>query len=80
MHMEPAKSILDRIGVETAAKVTGKHITRVYRWKYPSSRGGTGGVIPHPDALKLLEHSRENGLGLVEADFLRQPAPAETPL
>lgn len=76
--MEPAKSILDRIGVETAAKVTGKHISRVYRWTYPSSRGGTGGVIPHTDALKLLEYSRAEGIGLGEADFLRSPSVSAT--
>lgn len=77
MHMEPAKSILELIGVETAAKVTGKHISRVYRWMYPSgARGGTGGVIPHADALKLLDHARSENLPLTEADFMRKPAVA----
>jgi hypothetical protein len=74
MHMDPAKSILDLIGVETAAKVTGKHISRVYRWTYPASRGGTGGIIPHADALKLLDHARNESLSLSEADFMRAPA------
>jgi hypothetical protein len=47
MHMEPAKSILDRIGYAKAAEVTGKHISRVYRWTYPAGvREGTGGIIP----------------------------------
>lgn len=72
--MDPAKSILDVIGVETAARVTGKHISRVYRWTYPASRGGTGGVIPHADALKLLDHARNESLSLSEADFMRAPA------
>lgn len=76
--MEPAKSILDRIGFETAAKITGKHISRVYRWTYPPSRGGTGGIIPHGDALKLLDHARLEGIELNEADFLRVPAVADT--
>lgn len=74
MHMEPAKSILDRIGVEAAARVTGKHISRIYRWTYPTSKGGTGGIIPHTDALKLLDHAREHGIHLDEADFLREPS------
>lgn len=77
MHMEPAKSILGLIGVETAASVTGKHISRVYRWTYPASRGGTGGVIPHADALKLLAHARQEGLALDETSFLRAPSVAE---
>jgi hypothetical protein len=78
MHMEPAKSILDRIGVDKASEVTQKHKSRIYRWMYPAgARGGTGGIIPHTDALKLLDYSRENNLGLTEADFLRKPTPAE---
>jgi hypothetical protein len=76
MHMEPAKTILDRIGFEKAAEVTGKHLSRVYRWTYPTSRGGTGGVIPHAESLKLLAYSRSSGLGLSEADFLKQPSVA----
>lgn len=76
MHMEPAKTILDLIGVENAAKVTGKHISRVYRWTYPSSRGGTGGIIPHVDAIKLLAYARENEINLNEADFLKAPTVA----
>lgn len=74
--MEPAKSILDRIGVEVAAKVTGKHISRVYRWTYPTSRGGTGGVIPHADAVKLLAYARDNGIALSADEFLCSPSVA----
>jgi hypothetical protein len=76
MHLDPAKSILDRIGYEAAAAVTGKHISRVYRWTYPTDRGGTGGVIPHADALKLLDHARANSIALTEADFMRAPSAA----
>lgn len=77
MHMDPAKSILDLIGYETAARVTGKHISRVYRWTYPSGvREGTGGIIPHADSIKLLAHARAEGLGLSEADFMRAPSEA----
>lgn len=74
--MDPAKSILDRIGYEAAAAITGKHISRVYRWTYPTDRGGTGGVIPHSDALKLLKHARSKSIHLTEADFLRAPKSA----
>lgn len=77
--MEPAKSILSRIGFEAAAKVTGKHISRVYRWTYPASRGGTGGIIPHADAMKLLEYARTEGVPLGEADFMKAPSVATQP-
>jgi len=79
MHMDPAKSILDRIGYENAARVTGKHISRVYRWTYPSgAREGTGGVIPHADAVKLLAYARTEGIDLDEADFMRAPSVSKT--
>lgn len=75
--MEPAKSILDRIGIAKAAEVTGKHISRVYRWTYPAGvREGTGGIIPHADAIKLLEYARAEGIPLDEADFMRAPTVA----
>jgi hypothetical protein len=75
MHMEPAKSILDRIGVEKAAEVTGKHISRVYRWTYPAgAREGTGGIIPHADAIKLLEYCRTADIPLSETDFMQAPS------
>lgn len=73
--MDPAKSILDRLGVENVARVTGKHISRVYRWTYPTgAREGTGGVIPHADAIKLLAYAREEGIALDESDFMQAPS------
>ena len=74
MHMNPAKMILDRIGVQKAAAVTGKSITRVYRWAKPASRGGANGIIPHMDALKLLDHCRAEGIPVTEVDFMQAPS------
>ena len=75
--MEPAKSILDRIGYAKASDLTGKHISRVYRWTYPNGvRGGTGGIIPHADAIKLLGYCRDEGIPLTEADFMKSPSVA----
>lgn len=77
MHLEPAKSVIEKVGgVEVAAKVTGKHISRIYRWMYPAARGGTGGVVPHSDAMKLLDHARSNSIELSPDDFYRAPQPA----
>lgn len=76
--MEPAKSILDRVGYAKAAEVTGKHISRVYRWTYPAGvREGTGGIIPHADAIKLLEYCRSAEIPLSETDFMKAPTVAE---
>ena len=69
-NLEPASTVLAKIGgVEIAAQVTGKHVSRIYRWTYPRSKGGTGGVIPHEDATKLLKHASEHKLELTAADF-----------
>jgi len=76
-NLDPAKTVIDKIGgVETAAHITGKHISRIYRWMYSSSRGGTGGVVPHSDAVKLLAHARENNIPLSANDFIQAPSPA----
>lgn len=69
-HLDPAKSVIATIGgVEKVASITGRSITRVYRWMYPKDRGGTGGVIPHAEARKLLEYAEAERLPLSPNDF-----------
>ncbi|RYF25251.1 MAG: hypothetical protein EOO23_09090 [Comamonadaceae bacterium] len=75
-HLEPARSVIRKIGVDTVVSVTGKHISRVYRWMYPKERGGTGGLIPHADALALLEYAKANEVDLSPGDFFAA-APVE---
>lgn len=78
--MDPAKTILDRIGYEKAAEVTGNHISRVYRWTYPAgTREGTGGIIPHGAAIKLLAYARAQNLDIHEADFMKAPTVVREP-
>lgn len=77
INMDPAKTIIGKVGgVEIASRITGKHISRVYRWMYPPTRGGTGGVVPHSDAVKLLDHAKQHNIPLVAEDFIQAPAPA----
>jgi hypothetical protein len=68
-HLDPARSIIRKIGIDTVAAVTGKHISRVYRWMYPKERGGTGGLIPHGDALALLDFAKANDVALTPDEF-----------
>jgi hypothetical protein len=68
-HLEPAKSIIAKIGIEKVAEITGKHVSRVYRWMYPKERGGTGGLIPQTDAPTILKYARDNSIELSPADF-----------
>lgn len=78
MHMEPAKTIIDRMGgVEAVAAITGRHVSRVYRWMYPRERGGTDGLIPQLEARKLLTHARASNIPLSADEFFSAPAPAE---
>lgn len=56
-------------GADVVASITGKHVSRVYRWMQPKRKGGTGGVIPHEDAQKLLTDAAERGLPLAASDF-----------
>ena len=76
-HLEPAKSIISKLGVEAVAGITGKHVSRVYRWMYSKKRGGTGGQIPIADAALLLAYAREEGVELsAEEFFMFEPAEA----
>ncbi|WLP53222.1 hypothetical protein [Agrobacterium fabrum] len=75
-HLEPAKSVIAKIGVERVSVITGKHISRVYRWMYSKERGGTGGIIPSADAFRLLAHARSEGIQLSADDFFQIPQEA----
>ena len=74
-HLDPAKTIIAKAGgVDAVASITGKHVSRIYRWMHPREKGGTGGVVPHADATKLLRHAQETGIEITAADFF---APAD---
>jgi hypothetical protein len=68
-HLDPAKSIIAKIGIDKVSELTGKHVSRVYRWMYSKERGGTGGFIPNADAPALLAYAKETGLDLKAEDF-----------
>lgn len=78
-QLEPARSVIEKIGgVDAVATVTGKHVSRIYRWTYPRNRGGTGGVVPHDDATKLLIHAEKKGIALRASDFFVVPSHPES--
>lgn len=69
-QLEPAKTVIAKIGgVDVAARITGKHVSRIYRWMQPRERGGTGGFVPQDDATKMLRHAKAEGIDLSPADF-----------
>lgn len=70
MQLEPAKTVIEKFGGPAAvALITGRHVTRIYRWMRPRSEGGTDGLIPNKEALKLLAAAREKGIDLSPADL-----------
>jgi len=74
-RLDPAKAIIEKVGgAHTVAQITGRSVTRVYRWMYPSNRGGTGGLIPHREARKLLEYAAENKIDLKAGEFFGEAA------
>ena len=69
--MDPAASIIDRLGGEAkVAEITGTSFTAPYRWQYEKSRGGTGGLIPQSHHVTLLQYAAENSIDLKAEDFL----------
>ncbi|MBM7044072.1 hypothetical protein [Rhizobium lusitanum] len=76
-HLEPAKSIIAKIGIDKVAEITGKHVSRVYRWMYPKERGGTGGMIPNSEVPALLAFAKANNIDLSPAEFFAVPEAAE---
>jgi hypothetical protein len=71
MKLEPAKSIITRLGgAKQVADTTGAHITRVYKWAQPRDVGGTGGLIPQRYHLVLLDLAARKDVPLTAGDFL----------
>lgn len=69
-HLNPAATAIAKLGgPDRVSEITGKHISRIYRWMYAKARGGTGGRVPQDDAQKMLEFAKREGIDLSPADF-----------
>jgi hypothetical protein len=77
-HLDPARSVIAKIGVDKVAEITGKHVSRVYRWMYPKEKGGTGGFIPPADAQVILAYAVSEGVPLSPAEFMVPAATIDT--
>lgn len=68
--IDPARTVIEKVGgVDVASALTGRHVSRIYRWMSPREAGGTGGLIPQPEAVKLLDGARARGIALHPSDF-----------
>ncbi|MFG1462084.1 hypothetical protein V5F77_04215 [Xanthobacter sp. DSM 24535] len=74
--MEPASTIIKKLGGEaTVSKITGTSAATPYRWQYPKSAKGTGGLIPQPHHPVILAYAQRNGIELTAEDFLPPKCP-----
>jgi hypothetical protein len=71
MHCQPAASIITRLGGLTAlAEACDVSVTSVQRWRLPSVKGGTGGIIPAKYYPVLIKHAAGRGVRLPLAAFV----------
>ncbi|KAB0571251.1 MULTISPECIES: hypothetical protein [Brucella] len=69
-HLEPARSIITKIGADDVAQVCGVHVSRAYRWMYAKEKGGTGGLIPIEHIRPIIAAAASRGIHLSADDFL----------
>jgi hypothetical protein len=73
----PARRLIERFGAQTLADWSGRHISRVYAWAWPPSRGGTGGFIPVRSRSKIVAGAlKDQGVVLDWFEFEPQPGEA----
>jgi hypothetical protein len=46
----------------------------VYKWMWPRSRGGTGGLIPAQKQIQLMIAAKQRGIILTKDDFFPKDA------
>jgi hypothetical protein len=77
MHCQPAASIIVAMGgLSAVAKAADVTVTSVQRWRLPSRKGGSGGIIPAKYHKRLIKHAADRGLTLPLAAFV-DPVAAE---
>lgn len=71
MTQTPALKIITSFGGHAVvAELLGLAVSAVYRWDYPKSRGGTGGLIPQRHHAALLKVARERDIAVAPQDFM----------
>lgn len=69
--LDPARTVIRRLGgVQAVAKLSQRHFSRVRRWTWPREKGGTDGIIPQTEALKLLRDAADLGIDMTMDDFV----------
>lgn len=75
MH-EIARRVINKCGgVRRVSVMLGVSTQSVYKWTYPSSRGGTNGIIPAAKQIELMVAARRHGIDLKPEDFFPRMPP-----
>lgn len=70
MQSNQAKRVIEKFGGEpVVARLLGLAPSTVYRWTYPVSKRGTGGVIPAKSLIELLRLARPLGVLITSEDL-----------
>lgn len=68
--LDPARTIIEICGgARVVSEMVGRDETRVRRWGYPKSRGGSGGLIPSECQIVLLAEANRRGIPLKPEHF-----------
>lgn len=77
MRYEPADTIIKSLGGPTyVAKLVGKSLHTVMRWRMAREKGGTGGVIPSRHVPILMRDVRRRNVQISADLFILEPHPA----
>jgi len=65
-------------GIQSTARLIGRHPSWVLKWTYAKERGGRGGLIPDEDQQILMQAAREGRADLCPSDFFPPETRNET--
>lgn len=69
-----AGQVIEKLGgVPRTAEVTGKTVSTVYKWRWPSEKGGTGGLIPIDAQQAIIAAARRGENCVTPDDFFEHP-------
>ena len=71
-----AHSVIKKLGGPRAvAGMLAMSTQAVYKWMWPKSKGGTGGLIPAQKQIQLIVAARQRGIMLTKDDFFPKDPP-----
>jgi len=76
MHLIANRVITKLGGPRAVAGMLAMSTQGVYKWMWPMTKGGTGGLIPHRRQIELMVAAKQRGIILTKDDFFPKDAPS----